>query len=77
MTEPPNDPRPGDFDAGVADLRPEDVSVAQPDERREVVLQVMVRGDAARALDQIARRRGEEPAAVVADLIRSASDEAE
>ena len=39
MSATPPDPQPGDFDAALAVLAPDDVSVAEPDTRPEVILQ--------------------------------------
>ncbi|HTZ85747.1 MAG TPA: hypothetical protein VMB05_03675 [Solirubrobacteraceae bacterium] len=66
------DPEPGDFDADLATVAPRYVEahVGNPDARLTIV--VGVEDEDAERLQQLAARRRQRPAEVVADLLRSA-----
>jgi hypothetical protein len=66
------DPGPGDFDADLmaADPRYVEVHAGNPDAKLTIV--VGVEGEDAERLQQLAARRHQRPAEVVADLLRSA-----
>jgi hypothetical protein len=66
------DPQPGDFDADltVVDPRYVEAHVGNPDARLTIV--VGVENEDAERLQQLAARRHQRPAEVVADLLRSA-----
>jgi hypothetical protein len=66
------DPQQGDFDANLAaiDERYVDAHVGNPDARLTIV--VGVEDEDAERLQQLAERRHQRPAEVIADLLRSA-----
>jgi hypothetical protein len=66
------DPQPGDFDADLAAIDPRYVEahVSNPDAKLTIVLGV--EDEDAERLQQLAARRHQRPAEVVADLLRSA-----
>ena len=66
------DPQPGDFDADLtgADPRYVEAHVGNPDAKLAIV--VGVEDEDAERLQQLAARRHQRPAEVVADLLRSA-----
>jgi hypothetical protein len=66
------DPQPGDFDADLTAVDPRYVEahVSNPDAKLTIV--VGVEDEAAERLQQLAARRHQRPAEVVADLLRSA-----
>jgi len=65
------DPEPGDFDAELARLSPEDVIEHAGDPSARLVLHLTLEGDDAETLRRIAHDRGQRPSEVVADLLRS------
>jgi len=66
------DPEPGDLDAELAQLAPEDVTEHPGDPSARLVLHLTLEGDDADTLRRIAHDRGQRPSEVVADLLRSA-----
>jgi len=66
------DPRPGDFDSDLTAVDPRYVEahVGNPDAKLTIV--VDVQDEDAERLQQLATRRHQRPAEVVADLLRSA-----
>jgi hypothetical protein len=66
------DPQPGDFDADLTAIDPRYVEahVGNPDAKLTIV--VGVEDEDAERLQQLAARRHQRPAEVVADLLRSA-----
>lgn len=66
------DPQSGDFDADLAviDLRYVEAHVGNPDAKLTIIFGV--EGEDAERLQQLAARRHQRPAEVVADLLRSA-----
>jgi hypothetical protein len=66
------DPQPGDFDADLTEIDPRYVEayVGNPDAKLTIV--VGVEDEDAERLQQLAARRHQRPAEVVADLLRSA-----
>jgi hypothetical protein len=66
------DPQPGDFDADLTAVDPRYVEahVSNPDAKLTIV--VGVEDEDAERLQQLAARRHQRPAEVVADLLRSA-----
>lgn len=65
------DPQPGDFDAELARLGPDDVTDRPGDPAARLSLQITLEGDDADALRRVAHERGQRPSEVVADLPRS------
>jgi hypothetical protein len=67
-----SDPEPGDFDADLTGVDPRHVEahVGNPDAKLTIV--VGVEDEDAERLQQLAARRHQRPAEVVADLLRSA-----
>jgi hypothetical protein len=67
-----SDPQPGDFDADLTAIDPRYVEahVGNPNAKPTIV--VGVEDDDAERLQQLAARRHQRPAEVVADLLRSA-----
>lgn len=70
------DPKPGDFDDELARIGPRDIQVVEASPDRAVAIQVIVSGEEALSLQRIAQARDQEPAQVVAALIREAADQA-
>ena len=69
------DPQPGDFDAFLDGINPDDprhVQVVEAGSLAKVRIVVNVDGEDARRLERIAAQRGQRPADVVADLLRDA-----
>lgn len=66
------DPRPGDFDDGLAAIDPRDVQVVEAGSGGQVTLVVSVEGEDAKRLERIAAERGKGVDEVVADLVRNA-----
>ncbi len=66
------DPQPGDFDADLAAIDPRYVEAypGNPDAKLTIVLGI--ENEDAERLQQLAARRHQRPAEVVADLLRSA-----
>jgi hypothetical protein len=67
------DPQPGDFDADLAAMGPQDVQVVPAGSGARVTLMVSVEGEDATRLQRLARERGQDIGEVVADLVRSAA----
>lgn len=72
MSRDADDPQPGDFDAYLETVRPEDVTYVEADPTRSLVFQFRLSADDFSRLERIARERGEEPSDVVSALIRAA-----
>jgi len=66
------DPEPGDFDAELDRLSPDEVSEHPGDPSARLTLHLTLEGDEAETLRRIARARGQRPSDVVAALLRSA-----
>jgi hypothetical protein len=66
------DPHPGDFDADLAVLGPDDVDVCEGDPDARLTVLVGVRGEDAERLERIATERGQRVDEVVTDLLRDA-----
>jgi hypothetical protein len=66
------DPQPGDFDADLAMLGPDDVEVYEGDPNARLTVLVGVKGEDAERLEQIATERGQRVDEVVTDLLRDA-----
>jgi hypothetical protein len=66
------DPQPGDFDAHLATIDPDDVEAHEgdPDARLTIVLNVS--GEDATRLERIATQRGQNVSEVISDLLRDA-----
>ena len=66
------DPEPGDFDAALSALDPQDIEHhdGHPDAGLKILLSV--EGEDADRLERLAAARGQPPSEVVADLLRSA-----
>lgn len=67
------DPQPGDFDAELAQARPEQIEIHAGNPDAKLSILVSVEGDDAKRLEQIANKRGQQPGEVVSELLRSAS----
>jgi hypothetical protein len=67
------DPQPGDFDAELDRARPDQIELHEGNPDAKLSILVSVEGDDAKRLEQIASERGQEPAEVVSQLLRSAS----
>ncbi len=65
-------PQPGDFDADLATLGPDDVEVYEGDPNARLTILVGVRCEDAKRLEQIAAERGQRVDEVVTDLLRDA-----
>lgn len=66
------DPEPGDFDAELTELAPEDVYRSSGNDDATLSLRLTVEGESADKLRRIAQARGQRPSDVIADLLRSA-----
>ncbi len=66
------DPQPGDFDADLALLGPDDVEHREGDPDASLTVLVGVRGEDAERLEEIATKRGQRVDEVVTDLLRDA-----
>jgi hypothetical protein len=66
------DPEPGDFDAELAQLSPDEVTEQPGEPSARLALHLTLEGDEADMLRRIAHARGQRPSEVVADLLRSA-----
>lgn len=66
------DPQPGDFDADLAVLGPDDVQVYEGDPNARLTVLVGVKGEDAERLKRIAKERGQRVDEVVTDLLRNA-----
>lgn len=67
-----DDPQPGDFDAILATIDPEDVERRDGDPTATLRILVSVEGDDARHLERLAATSGRSPHDVVAGLLRDA-----
>ena len=67
------DPQPGDFDAELDRARPDQIEMHKGSLDAKLSILVSVEGDDAKRLEQIATERGQRPAEVVSELLRSAS----
>lgn len=67
------DPQPGDFDAEIDRARPDQIEIHDGNPGAKLSILVSVEGDDAKRLEQIATERGQQPAEVVSELLRSAS----
>jgi hypothetical protein len=66
------DPQPGDFDADLATLGPDDVEVYEGDPDARLTVLVGVKGEDAERLERIATERGQRVDEVVTELLRDA-----
>jgi hypothetical protein len=66
------DPQPGDFDAELARVDPQDIHVVEPSAEAVLSIQVVVHGDDAARLERVAKARGKKPSELVAELLREA-----
>lgn len=66
------DPEPGDFDADLDAIDPRYVDVQPGNPHAKLTIVVGVEDDDAERLQQLAARRHQRPAEVIADLLRSA-----
>jgi hypothetical protein len=66
------DPQPGDFDADLMAIDPRYVEAHVGNPNAKLTIVVGVEDDDAERLQQLAARRHQRPAEVVADLLRSA-----
>jgi hypothetical protein len=66
------DPEPGDFDAELETISGEDLEFVDAGSGLEISIEVLVEGENARRLTQIATERGQRPGEVVAELVRNA-----
>lgn len=67
------DPQPRDFDAEVDRARPDQIEIHEGNPEARLSIVVNVEGDDAKRLEKIAAERGQQPAEVVSELLRSAS----
>lgn len=67
------DPQPGDFDAELDRARPGQIEMHKGNLDAKLSILVSVEGDDAKRLEKIAHERGQQPAEVVSELLRSAS----
>ena len=65
------DPEPGDFDAELETIPDADLEFVAAGSGLQLSIEVLVEGDDARRLSQIAARRGQRPGEVVAELVRA------
>jgi hypothetical protein len=70
------DPQPGDFDADLAMLAPDDVEVHGGESDARLTVLVGVKGKDAERLEQLATERGQRVDEVVTDLLREAKPRA-
>jgi hypothetical protein len=66
------DPQPGDFDADLSVLGPDDVEVYEGDPNARLTILIGVKSEDAAHLERIATERGQRVEEVVADLLRDA-----
>lgn len=66
------DPKPGDFDAELATVSNADLEFVEAGPEIALAIEILVEGQDALRLSQIAAERGQSPGEVVAQLIRSA-----
>jgi hypothetical protein len=66
------DPAPGDFDADLAALAPELVTVRDGDSTATLRILLSIEGEDADRLERIASAQGKKPRDVLADLLRAA-----
>lgn len=66
------DPQPGDFDAELDRLQPDQIEIHEGNPDARLTILVSVEGDDAKRLEQIASERGQQPGEVVSQLLRSA-----
>lgn len=69
-TEP--DPQPGAFDFDLDEIDPRYVEAYAGNPRAKLTVIIGVEGEDAKRLQQLAARRHQRPAEVIADLLRSA-----
>ena len=67
------DPQPGDFDAELDRVRPNQIEIHEGNPDAKLSILVSVEGDDAKRLERIASERGQQPGEVVSALLRSAS----
>jgi hypothetical protein len=67
------DPQPGDFDAELDRVRPDQIEMHMGNPDAKLSILVSVEGDDVKRLEKIAHERGQQPAEVVSELLRSAS----
>ena len=66
------DPKPGDFDADLAQLDPRYVEAREGDPDAKLIVLIGVEGEDAKRLERISEARGKTAADVVAELLRDA-----
>jgi hypothetical protein len=66
------DPEPGDFDAELESVSDTDLEFVRAGSGIKLSIEVLVEGDDARRLSQIAAKRGQKPGEVIAELVRNA-----
>jgi hypothetical protein len=66
------DPQPGDFDADLHAVDPRSIEANPGDPDAKLTIVVGIEGEDAERLQQLAARRHQRPAQVIADLLRSA-----
>jgi hypothetical protein len=67
-----DDPQPGDFDAELEHLDPQQIERLAPNPEAKVRIVVDLEGEDAERLERIAIARGEKPREVISDLLRGA-----
>jgi hypothetical protein len=67
------DPQPGDFDTELDRVRPDQIEMHMGNPDAKLSILVSVEGDDVKRLEKIAHERGQQPAEVVSELLRSAS----
>lgn len=67
------DPQPGDFDTELDRARPDQIEMHRGNPDAKLSILVSVEGDDVKRLERIAHERGQQPAEVVSELLRSAS----
>jgi hypothetical protein len=66
------DPQPGDFDAELEAISDADLEFVEAGSGLKISIEVLVEGEDAQRLSQIAAKRGQKPGEVVAELVRNA-----
>lgn len=66
------DPQPGDFDAFLESVVPDAIEHHAGNAKAKLTRVVRVSGEAAARLDALAAARGQDPAEIVAELVRNA-----
>ncbi|HEY5194005.1 MAG TPA: hypothetical protein VIJ39_09080 [Solirubrobacteraceae bacterium] len=66
------DPQPGDFDAYLATINPDDVDTHAGNPNARLTVVVKLTGEDATRLERIATQRGQDVSEVISDLLRDA-----